>query len=618
MGSDALYTTTFAKQAGVIVPALLSNLQQNQVTLDFLDSETKKAADGTPSLAAFSIKRRPVDSRRAPSIHGHVDGEKGPTSEDVASASIGTLQGLLSHGDASQVQATVVAALNWLDGKSSSGQSSQWENKQWCCWLAGALSSWSALQYRFVVLTALVEHLVETCDGPALAKHQTLIAMIHTLLTGQQSLIGLSTSDTLNNLAGLAVRRVHQDTRDVLLPSLVECVSGLGTHIYYADQIIDIAEELCARIVALQLPEADTAETTRTAHGGRKVAGGASSGPEQKSESIRVLLFCMNGVLNSAHRSSGEVQKAVDNGQVEKGKGQEIGLARAGTRNRVTPDVFGPTASLLASSNPTVRLMYEQVLLSFFKIEFRGSSTGSDLLGGNRGAQVTGEAIGFGHAFSAAAYVLALSKSLYGPKSVRESPLEALPIIDRSNADEGRGLAADSSTSAVPLDYSALASLLESMLEQVPVPALLATVPMLISLDKTAGNRLVPSSSSSNSAEGQRRLATRAVISRAYSKISSIWGISSLSNVGSGVSIDDSRGSSLLVWHFLPHSDFTSLLSFFSHRADSSRHSPGSPTCSRRACCRCSWSTILRILKRRGKCSHFSFGGWKECRRFSF
>lgn len=562
--------------------------------MDFLDSETSKAAHGTPSLAAFSIKRRPVDSRRAPSIRGHVDGEKGPTSEDVASASIGTLQGLMSHGDASHVQATVSAALNWLDGKST-GQGSQWENKEWCCWLAGALSSWSALQYRFVVLSSLVEHLVETCDGPALAKHQTLIGMIHSLLTGKQSLIGLSTSDTLNNLVGLAVRRVHQDTRDVLLPSLVECVSGLGTHTYYADQINDIAEEICARIVALQLPEVDAAETARTAHGGRKQTA-TTSGPEQKSESIRVLLFCLNGVMNSAHRSNGEVQKAVDNGSAEKGKasaGDGLALARAGTRNRITPDVFAQTAALLASSNATVRLMYEQVLLSYFKTEVNpGGSSGSEFLGGNTGAQLCADAIGFGHSFSAAAYVLALSKTLYGPNSVRESPLEALPIIDRSNADEGRALAADSSTSAVPLDYVALASLLEEMLEKTPVPALLATVPMIIALDKNAGSRLV-SSASSSGAEGQRRLATRAVISRAYSKIAQVWGISSLSGVGSGVSIREL---------FLPRRKPAEILTPFSSlifplSANPLRLSRRTATCPRRACRRSSRSSFLWFFK---------------------
>ncbi|EPQ29318.1 uncharacterized protein PFL1_03073 [Pseudozyma flocculosa PF-1] len=586
VGSDILYTSVFASHSSLIVPALLENMKDNRVTLDWLTSESKKVADGRTTFSELSIKKRPLASRRAPSLSGHIDGEKGPNYEEVVTRAIAIMQGLLRHGDAGHVQSVVAHATSWLDGQSSltippptDGRQakSHWENVDWCRWLAQSLCSWTALQYRFVVLTTLVEHLVDVCEGQATTKHLSLIEMAKGILTGPLSLIGLSTSDTLSNLAALAVRRVYKDTRDSLLPPLVDCISGLGTHVYYADQINDIADEIAARIAALQMPAAgaEAAGAGAGAGAGGSLKGGnltdhlqrqrlANAGPEQRDESIRVLLFCLMGVLRTAHRSSGEVQKGVDDRISEDAKGKtaaagnqtQIGLARAGTRNRVSLSVMVRTASLLTSSNHGVRLAYIQTLVTLFRDEIdreRGTGGAASFDVGLSVERIE-DAIGFIHALAASTHVMGLSKSLSVGQAVtgnlRESPLEILPQLERINLDPGRpgslmsGTAssgqgtASEATAALPVDYTAIALALEELISAAPSAAALGLTPMLLALDKDAGSRLVVdglSNGSNTGLENQRRIAARLVSARALAKLGEALEVASISSSAQAV-----------------------------------------------------------------------------------
>ena len=571
VASDAIYSSNFKQLLALTTPALVENAKANRVTLDWLRSESKKATEGEPTYSEFNISKKPLAIRRTRSISAHVAGEKGPSSEDVISAAIGTLRGLLRHADAVQVQSVVQNVIAWLDNKSALSIPapadhrqlvSPWEDSQWCCWLAESLCSWTSLQYRFVVLDTLVDHLVENCEGKATAKHLSLIQMSRSILTGQLSLIGLSTSDTLSNLSALVVRRVYKDTRDSLLPPLVDCISGLGTHVYYADQINDIAEEISGRIAALQMPEtASDAASVKVNNLGAVHRGEqldinshvhrqrlANAGPEQRDESIRVLLFCLQGVLAATHQSSGEIQQAVDvkaeaGQQSEKGKSAaasatsdaKLSLARAGTRNRVAPSAMLPTASLLTSPNHAVRLAYAQTLITLFRDEFDREQLERDsavFTAAPIGEKV-GDSIGLIHALGAAAHVMCLSKSLSPPAqllaNLRESPLELLPQLDRINADPGRpgslnsgasAASAGESSAALPVDYVAVAQALEHAVAALPCSSALALTPALIALDKDAGCRLTVNGAAANTGlENQRRLSSRMVAARVLAKL---------------------------------------------------------------------------------------------------
>lgn len=531
VSSEAFYTPSFAHQVETIVPSLLANIQASALPLDHLEAEAQKTTAGTPSFSEFvtNARKRP-GHRKAPSLSGHIAGEKGPETAQVVSASMGILQAIFRHGDATQIQDAMKPIFKWLDGR---GGSSQWSHEEWAILLAKTLCRWTSLPYRFVVLTSFVEYLVEHCDGPSQTKHATLLAIISDILKSKDlTLIGLSTSDTLNNLAGLAVRRVHFDLRDPLLPQIVECIENLAAHIYYAEQLNDIAEELVARIIALTDTGADVAETAKTSHLGRRGSAipATKSGEEQKLESIRILLFALTRIIivaNSPEGSSGEVHQAVEEqGQTDKQKdkgkdvGPALGITVAGTRSKIQPDVLEPTTALLASHDAPVRLAEAQLLIAYLEREATGLIASSS------------EAASLAHGVSAAGYVAAISPNLRQDSSSRhdvesgETPLHAVAALDRLHSEKRPSEATDPTNAAVPIDYAALAEVFAGLSRPAYSAAgLLAVVPALFAIDRAAASKLVPDAHSAPIVAHRRR-ASRLLLAKVWAVIGKEWNIS--------------------------------------------------------------------------------------------
>lgn len=502
IGSDLFYSSTYSEQLSEIVPALLVNIDANKFASNSeLRSEADKITDSSEaSNAEYAAKRRIASARTVPAFS--VDAEKPLPDNATSSAAMGSLFTLVHHGDASHVQGFVGALLDFLNGKTSNAR--HWEHKDWCCWIVQSVCSWTNLQYRFIIPTTLVDYLVDDSNSPTENKHHTLIAMIASVLGGKLSIIGLSTSDTANSLLGFAVRRVHNDSKDPVLPPLVKCIAALGTHIYYADQLNDLAEEITARIASLEIPDATEQDANPVPYTERKSA----------RESIRMLLACLLRLMDTAQKSSGEVQKGWER------KDKSLSVQGAGTRSRISTSVWHQTTSLLASPDYAVRYSLEEVLSAFFKTEAQPSSLDSnDPLSDTLGSKLSVEATGFTHSFSAALYVLTLSKVLYAPNTAKDSPLEALPAIDRSNKERQLELSSPSAT-ALPIDFSALIQILDGMYERIPVAAILGTVPALLAINKSAAN--VPA--------GPRRDAIDTLVQSSLNKIASVAGISSLSS----------------------------------------------------------------------------------------
>jgi hypothetical protein len=116
-----------------------------------------------------------------------------------------------------------------------------WVNDKHCCWLARKTTEWAQYQYRYVVPTWLVEKLMETQDASAVTPLQTTLAsMVAIVFQSPIPMINLSSSDLISNLLTLLLRRASISPNDPLLPSIVVCISSLGCHIYYSDQIQDL------------------------------------------------------------------------------------------------------------------------------------------------------------------------------------------------------------------------------------------------------------------------------------------------------------------------------------------------------------------------------------------
>ncbi|KDN38791.1 hypothetical protein K437DRAFT_259290 [Tilletiaria anomala UBC 951] len=606
VSGDLLYQASFAQQVAAFLPALLHNVvssnddaspsspplsspgSSDAVDVAFLRDEAARAASGELTYTQFRIKRQPLATRRAASIDvsataAHRDGEKGPTARDTASAALGVLQALLAHGDASYMQIILHHTLAFFD---NAGKGRLWAQQAWCTWLMHAYVLWAAPQYRFVVVSALADRLIEVSDdddgssnsAPAQQQQQeTLLTLLSNILCSPSlSLIGLSTSELVNNLLGLAVRRVHRarapedlDT-DALLPMIVEAVGALGQHIYYAEQMTDIAEEVCARIEMLQMPDEENQKAAQhvsaSQQGGKErlVAAASKKGKkaaqnsvatataQQKDESIRVLLYCLMTALRKAHASQASTTTS-SSSSIAKGHASAAGngsavpkkaaVAAITNRSKIPLSTLQGIAGLLSWPSAVARLPFEQTLALFLRHEvgagasFLGStSSGTDEPGSVSASSLltltpadthasVDASIGTLHALAASTYVTALSRALFVPEKLRQYPLEALVLVERANADVLKPIKPDAIASANPVDYAAMQALLVDALHALPLPAVLAFVPMLAKLEPDAAARLGPAAlgASFGDLEAQRLVAIKRVVANAYAAIARVF-----------------------------------------------------------------------------------------------
>ena len=188
----------------------------------------------SPTLAEF--RQCPTYERRAASIHLHVDGERGPSSRQVSDAALRALFSLLRNANSPQLGFIMQSMFDNLDKLSG------WIEKDQCCWLAQRIADWAQYQYRYVVPTWLVERLLENQNSKSVTPmHQALTAMITTVLVSPTRMINLSSSDIISNLTTVLIRRSTIDPEDSLIQLLEKCIASLGTHVYYSDQIQDLA-----------------------------------------------------------------------------------------------------------------------------------------------------------------------------------------------------------------------------------------------------------------------------------------------------------------------------------------------------------------------------------------
>jgi hypothetical protein len=186
--------------------------------------------------------------RRAASIHIHINGQRGPELHDVVNASLKVLRTFVGRCNPTQLKVVLQNILKCF------GDLGVWGDVRLCRWYADHVTEWSQYQCRYAVPARLVDELVSIQESPeATRKHKTLIYMVTNILTAPNPLINLATTEIIGQLSQILLRRVVIDPQDELLQPLIECISALGTHMYYADQIQDLAEELVARIVNVQL-----------------------------------------------------------------------------------------------------------------------------------------------------------------------------------------------------------------------------------------------------------------------------------------------------------------------------------------------------------------------------
>ena len=300
--------------------------------------------------------------RRAASIHLHIDGERGPSRTDVSNACLRALSYLFDHSSGGQVTYVIQAALTSLD------QIKGWGKVDHCRWFAGKATEWTQYQFRDAIPTQLIERLKQEQDVPTTtAPHIALAAMITTVFTSPTPLV-VSTSDVISNLISLVFRRAAINPTDSLLLALTECIGALGTHVYYADQIHDLAGELISRLItadASGLPGRVPSESSRR-------------------QALRALIAGLVGLMRTPMRrvdnrldeeALGLEQATSSNGQRVADKPARASHERADgeahltNRTKISPETWQDTLNFICDADFSVRADYANALVIYLESE---------------------------------------------------------------------------------------------------------------------------------------------------------------------------------------------------------------------------------------------------------
>jgi hypothetical protein len=292
---------------------------------------------------------------------------------DVATACLRALFALLGHSNGAQLGHIMRAIFGSLD------QLNGWKQTAHCCWIAHKASEWAQYQYRYAVPTWLVERLLESQDTPSTTSlHNSLAAMVITVLNSPVPLVNLSTSDIISNLMTLLLRRITLDPEDPLLPALVNCIASLGSHVYYSDQIHDLGMELIGRLVIVDVQGVPGVKKT--------------SYVQSRSQAIRCLLAALLGLMRTADKNEGiksHARRSEENSRPVTtptktspldGTRDDRVQTRTSRRTRVPADAWQDTLSLLCDTSYSVRADYSDALVSYLTNEIpkKGDRTNID------------------------------------------------------------------------------------------------------------------------------------------------------------------------------------------------------------------------------------------------
>ena len=464
-----------------------------------------------------------------------------------------------------------------------------WERIDHCRWITRQATDWTQYQYRYAIPTRLVERLQQDQDVPMTTPlHNALAVMLTTIFTSPTPLINLSTSDIISILVTLVLRRCSIDPEDPVLPALVECIASVGTHVYYSDQIYDLASELVSRLVSVE------------ATGGR-----GESNDRGRNQALRALLSGLVGLIRAPKEKehtddkhsikSSTVSPSTSQGTDNTVHGDSA--SRPSRRTKVTPELWQETFNLLCDESFSVREEYANALIFYLQTEIscKGEYTDTDGVrrvrplaegpvrqGANMLAMIYGDSsTRFLNALHFFLYILATSSTL-GVRSSTPSParstngddqptvnitpptpMESQSPIGLSENQESppqsqharrslsiqirtrkqsaaqrmlrhvpSQLSAATSSAATGSDYRNILAMLTAMHENLPVRGLLTGVPFLVALDA-----VTRASEAEHPVTVGRMQTIREVLARVWLVIAKVWGCAELLDMAEKVAL---------------------------------------------------------------------------------
>ncbi|CAG8477164.1 10331_t:CDS:10 [Diversispora eburnea] len=327
--SEALRATNAQTQLQYIVPAVLHNLSDENISLETLQ---KKDIDKEPTNNDSSRSRRFSLNITTTSA------------EDNANLAYQCLKQLYKKSDTSNLHYYLEPTFNFLD------ETNNWRPSSFGISLI--LIILSSLQERNALVSDIIGQLENLSDDSnSVQKKATLVEMLSSILNSDFTIVGLSTlevldcllrllKDSLKNANDENVEESH-DLDTFISQRLISCIGGLATHIYYANQISDIVEHIIQHL-CLQSDILDFSQSSQ------RVGGSNQS-------------FIDEGIPLSDLRNS--LLKCLDV-VVQTNKDAELRHSEM-TRCDVPVEIFHNSIGLCMDENLNVRIAFAQVLSKF-------------------------------------------------------------------------------------------------------------------------------------------------------------------------------------------------------------------------------------------------------------
>ncbi|KAL4974030.1 protein efr3 [Aspergillus desertorum] len=269
----------------IMLPVIMENLYNGEDGLiASLERKLQEAERNVPDPAA----RRRYSAVTVQTVDT-VEGDPALATQNIADAdkkaeldmrllALQCLEQVIVNGSSrGQIRLTTRLVLDFILGKGQSNNtylSLNTEEKNWATSSIEVVAKWCPVQARFIILSAAMEVLFEISPKEdTLDKASTVIYIIDYLLKSSVNMIGLSVIDVLLGLMRYMAMLVSpasakgtdeqtavngkpgyndefelsQKKKDLLL-LLQKCIGDLTTHIYYADQVVDMLRAILTRI----------------------------------------------------------------------------------------------------------------------------------------------------------------------------------------------------------------------------------------------------------------------------------------------------------------------------------------------------------------------------------
>ncbi|KAF3937085.1 hypothetical protein ABW19_dt0207383 [Dactylella cylindrospora] len=511
--SEAITSTNAKQQLAIVLPVILQNvyaedddhLDELQYRLTTVETNEEKNAPGMPRTSIGTIDGAMANTA--------ADADK-LEQQDIEVLALQSLKAIFEINNPAQIRSATQALLSYVTSRPNVAET-------WTTSLVEMVAKWAPMQARFLILVEILETLIACPMAEAELQKQLVYAqLISWLLSSTVNLVGLSVMDVLVAIiakilqllqleskptppnsarasplpppaessaapnAGASpslttaaifsitatiteVVKSPSSTRKDLLHKLRRCIADLATHIYYSDQISDIASELLLRLK----PSPSAPVTTDPA-----IAGNVGNLTEQPhvddffsfDTARAVALKSVRDLLNVANNRSS----------------QSIG------RNTVPLSVWEGTHWLLREEEKGVRKAYIDSFATYLTVEIDRPNTTSDIA-------------------TALIEINSLNLTHRGLKLVSSSFIKLVHVATYETALAHAGMSTD---------MVGVYKLLDLLVRKMGLPAVLSGLPMIYKLDEEAATLET----------AKQKIAIKSVVLGYIYSVADTWGIEPL------------------------------------------------------------------------------------------